>query len=495
MNLLPTLERFGLIKASVPTAARQPERENAAVAASMGRASWESTPGFGFNQYARIPQPLNLSILEQLVKTVPVINAALERIVQLVGCPILESEDTAALKEFNTWRENLRVNRTQTGFDPAFATFLIDHLTYGRAHCEIRLNASLTDVYALQELHPRTIELRPKERGYGVDYIQNLGVFGSEILLKPELMLTAVHDLRTDNPQGNSLLMGLEFMGEIWGKLMITTRNVWERFGEPIVQVGYEPDENFSDPTGTKGLAIAQGAAGVYDSIMKSRSEGKIRSLATSGMVKFSIIGAEGEILALEIPERRIMEQIVAKTGLPPFLLGLQWATTERMSQVQAQLLSRLVGAIRGHVAAEVGYLFRLRQALVGRPFDWSLTWDAPSLVDDMQQAEADKTSAEADSAELKVLEREWTLGIRSAEDVARARRPEMADLSDAEIHAKLPNLLAEPPVPPASPFGGRQEGNPEEGGRSQGGNSSLGRGLDLYSSKVWSGNGRNGRH
>lgn len=459
MNLLPTLERFGLVKANVPVPARQPERQPAAVASTMGRASWESNIGFGFNPYTRVPQPLNLALLEQLVRTVPVINAALERIVQLVGCPVLESEDTAALAEFNEWRANLRVNRTQTGFDPAFATWAMDHLTYGRAHCEIILNGSLTDVYALQELHTRTVDLRPKTRGYGVEYVQNLGTFGSEIVLKPELLLTSVHDIRADNPQGNSLLMGLEFMGEIWGKLMIATRNVWERWGEPIVQVGYEPDENFSDPTGAKGLAIAQGAAAVYDQIMKSRTEGQIRSLATSGMVSFKVIGAEGEALALEIPERRIMEQIVAKTGLPPFLLGLQWATTERMSQVQAQLLSRLVEAVRMHLAPEISYLFRLRQALVGRPFEWKLTWDAPSLVDEMQQAQADKAAAEADSAELKVLEREWTLGIRSAEDVARARRPELAELTDAELHSRLPNLLDQPPVPVMEPFGGGRNG------------------------------------
>ena len=36
---------------------------------------------------------------------------------------------------------------------------------------------------------------------------------------------------------------------------------------------------------------------------------------------------------------RQILEQLVAKTGLPPFLLGLNWSTTERMSTQQADIL------------------------------------------------------------------------------------------------------------------------------------------------------------
>ena len=35
------------------------------------------------------------------------------------------------------------------------------------------------------------------------------------------------------------------------------------------------------------------------------------------------------------------MEQIVAKLSIPPFMLGLSWSTTERMSEQQAKCLSK----------------------------------------------------------------------------------------------------------------------------------------------------------
>jgi hypothetical protein len=483
------------LKATLPAAARQPEREETRVASTSGRASWESALGFGFNPYSRVPQHQNLRLFEQLVDTIPVVNAALERIVQMVGCPKLASEDEAAQQEFEEWWMGLRVNRIQTGGDNWFAGWVMDHLTYGRSHAEILLNGTRTDVFGLQALHTRTVELRPKRTGYGVDLVQNLGVFGSEIALPPDLILTAVHDVRNDSPQGNSLLMGLPFVGEIYGKILVSTRNVWERFGAPVVHINYQPPEGATglrDPSGTTGQTIANRAAAEYSHIEKERAQGRIAHLATSGNVTFEIVGAEGENLNLEVPEQVIIDQIIAKTGLPPMLLGVHRTTTERLSWVQAQLLSKLIHSVRGHLAGEILYLWKLRGALAGRPIpDAQMEWDAPSLIDEVEQAKADLSKAQADAAELKVLEREWTLGIRKAVEVARARRPELEGKTDEQVRTACPDLLDQPPVA-MSPFGPGAPGE-EEGGDSAAVNRGP-FGRSLYSPKAFGGNG-NGRH
>ena len=65
------------------------------------------------------------------------------------------------------------------------------------------------------------------------------------------------------------------------------------------------------------------------------------------GDVSVKVIGSDGQILDSEIPVRQILEQLVAKTGLPPFLLGLSWSSTERMSQQQADMLTTELWAIR----------------------------------------------------------------------------------------------------------------------------------------------------
>ncbi len=47
------------------------------------------------------------------------------------------------------------------------------------------------------------------------------------------------------------------------------------------------------------------------------------------------------------MPVRQMLEQIVAKLGLPPFLLGLSWSSTERMSSQQADVLTSELEAYR----------------------------------------------------------------------------------------------------------------------------------------------------
>lgn len=58
------------------------------------------------------------------------------------------------------------------------------------------------------------------------------------------------------------------------------------------------------------------------------------------GMSTSGVIGADNQIIDTQVPVRQMLEQIVAKLGLPPFILGLSWSTTERMSQQQAEILA-----------------------------------------------------------------------------------------------------------------------------------------------------------
>ena len=59
------------------------------------------------------------------------------------------------------------------------------------------------------------------------------------------------------------------------------------------------------------------------------------------GDVQIKAIGADGQQMDSEVPVRQMLEQIVAKMGIPPFLLGLSWSSTERMSSQQADMLTK----------------------------------------------------------------------------------------------------------------------------------------------------------
>ena len=489
-------QRLLLAKATLPTQARQEERQTISVATTQGRPSWDQSPFGALNPFARVPLTQNLETYEQLIQTIPGHNGALKTIVSLVGCPVLESEDAEALSEHNDWRSRLQVNQSAVGFDVWFATHCINHLTYGLAAAEVVLNGSLTDVYALQELHPRTLELKPRGRRYGLDLIQKNSPLGVETPLNPDLILRSVHDLRDDHPWGKGLLFGSTFTSQIYTRMLQSLGNSWERFGVPIVTAVYKPPTGqggLSDPAGTKGTTIATAAKQALNEIYQARANGQTKDLVMVGDWEFSILGAVGDTLDIVGPGRHLQEQFVASAGLPPIFLGYQWQQGERIGAVQAGLVKKMVEAIQGHLGPQVEYLFRLRQALVGRPFDWTLKWEAPSLIDRAEDAKADLTEAQAQAAQQKVDLEDWRIGVIEAWEYAVRRRPELKGKTKAEVLDLLPNLLSTPPAP-VSPFGGGADGgtssqdNETQSGRNGGG---FGRGLDLYSSKVWNGNGK----
>ena len=77
------------------------------------------------------------------------------------------------------------------------------------------------------------------------------------------------------------------------------------------------------------------------------RDTGAVRDFIAVGDVEVRAIGSDNQVLSSEIPVRQLLEQIVAKLGIPPFLLGLSWSSTERMSSQQADILTSEIDAYR----------------------------------------------------------------------------------------------------------------------------------------------------
>jgi hypothetical protein len=84
-----------------------------------------------------------------------------------------------------------------------------------------------------------------------------------------------------------------------------------------------------------------------WSAAMQAGKHGSVRDFVAVGDVDIKVIGADNQILDSEVPVRQIMEQLVAATGLPPFMLGFSWSTTERMSSQQADMITSEMTAIR----------------------------------------------------------------------------------------------------------------------------------------------------
>src|SRR5205085_2558669 len=192
----------------------------------------------------------------------------------------------------------------------------------------------------------------------------------------------AVYDVRTDNPHGSSLLFGLPFVGEIMSAMMFNVGETWKRYGTPTLWANVEMPEGLNDPNGEIAERVKSSILASLRDVQLRRKKNDVADLCTTGKITLQVMGAQGETLEFTMSFRSITEQVVAKTGLPPMMLGLQWQAGERIGADQAKLLSARIDAIRKALEPELLYVVQLRQALAGKPTDVTLCWDAPTLMD-----------------------------------------------------------------------------------------------------------------
>ena len=327
-------------------------------------------------------------IYRELRAAVPLVDAAINKLVRLCGGFSVKGPGEGPLTGF---LRTVPCGRGQMGIDGFLSAYLNSLLTYGRAVGELvvsgeRLRAVCWgDVTALEVRegnNPLDVELwGPDETG------------AMQRLPWQELLLFTTMNPEPEHPYGVSLLRGLPFLADILMKIYNTIGVNWERAGNVRYSVVCRPEENL-DPVQARerGSQIAA----EWSRAMEDGKNGMVRDFVAVGDVEIKVIGGEHPILDSEVPVRQILEQIVAKTGLPPFLLGLSWSTTERMSAQQADLLTSELWAIRRTVEPVIRKICRTFLLLEGLDPKVEIVWDEISLQDMSETARAELYRAQA---------------------------------------------------------------------------------------------------
>ncbi|MBQ7802025.1 MAG: serine/threonine protein phosphatase [Oscillospiraceae bacterium] len=333
-------------------------------------------------------------VYRELREGIPVLDAAVGKLVRLSGGFRVECREQAAQRKIDEFLRTVPCGRGQMGINNFLAGYLDSLLTYGRAVGEMvvaggKLRAVCWgDVTALQieegENPLETVIWGPDESGR----------------LRPlpyqQLLLFTTMNPEPAHPYGVSMFRGMPFLAEILMKIYQTIGTNWERAGNVRYSVICKGDENL-DPVMAqeRGKQVAQ----EWARAMEEGKTGTVRDFVAVGDVEIKVIGGESPILDSQVPVRQIMEQLVAKTGLPPFLLGLNWSTTERMSTQQADILTSELWAIRRTVEPAVEKICRTFLALEGLDNRVEILWDDISLQDITEEAKADLYRAQAEKA------------------------------------------------------------------------------------------------
>jgi len=457
VSLQSVLERLKLVepRASVNYAA-------GAIAPMQSRPSYDLSGTYLPSSLFKVPQRQDLQLLRQLRELVPLLDMAIVWLRLLIGEPCIEADEPLK-SDIEQFLEGLQVNRVQEGACNWLQTHIDNALLYGRAHAEVLLTNRRDEVFGLVEVAPLTTALHPHPDGYHMDVVQYANL-GEPTVLDANRLITTVLDVRGDDPNGTSLLFGIPFIAEIWSKIVRNLGASWDRYGVPSLYVTWKQPENFNDPQGAITNAVMGGVRGQLNTIAVDRANGKTQDLTLAGDFTIGVLGAQGEVMEFPMTSQALMEQICSKTRIPPFIFGLQWATTERMSTSQAILLNEVIESYQAALTPALMKFLTLRQAIVGRPGDFKLSWEHTSLQDRMEEARADWMDAQGTQIDIENQQALTRLGVFTIEEMAQHFRPELEGLTPAEVRSRLPELVAELPEAPAPPPPGAQQGMPPRG-------------------------------
>lgn len=138
-----------------------------------------------------------------------------------------------------------------------------------------------------------------------------------------------------------------------------------------------------------------------WSAAMEAGRDGRVRDFVAVGDVDIKVIGADNQVLDSEVPVRQILEQLVARTGIPPFLLGLSWSSTERMSTQQADMMTSELTAIRRGLEPVVERICELWLALHGYDRRVAVDWEDINLQDLVEEARAELYREQAEELRL----------------------------------------------------------------------------------------------
>jgi hypothetical protein len=330
-------------------------------------------------------------VYRQMREAIPVLDAAVAKLVRLSGGFSVNCRSAEAQKALETFLKNVPCGRGQVGIDSFLGAYVDSLLTYGRAIGEMVVAGGKLRAVCWGDV--TTLEMQEGENSletviWGMD---------EKGLMRPlkyqNLLLFTTMNPEPAHPYGVSMFRGMPFLAEILMKIYTAIGSNWERAGNVRYSVICKGGEDM-DPA----LVQERGKqmAAEWARAMEDSKNGTVRDFVAVGDVQIKVIGGEAPILDSQVPVRQILEQLVAKTGLPPFLLGLNWSTTERMSTQQADLLTSELWALRRTVEPAVVKICKTYLALEGLDPNVQILWNDISLQDITEEAKAELYAAQA---------------------------------------------------------------------------------------------------
>ena len=337
-----------------------------------------------------------LTLYRAIREAVPLVDAAIGKLVRLAGgVRVTAPEGQRGLEEF---LRTVDVGRGRRGLQAFLDEYLDSMLVCGQGVGEMVVDRSRGEIAALLCADPAYIELREGESPLDFAVCARRRDGKVEELERQELVLFTPLQPEAEHPYGVSLLRSMPFLTGILLKIYQATGMNWERMGNARYAVVYKPGSGDGSWARERGEEIAR----EWSAAMQAGKGGNIRDFVAVGDVDIRVIGADNQVLDSQVPVRQILEQLVAKTGIPPFLLGLSWSATERMSAQQADMMTSEITALRRSltpVVERVCEMWLRLHGYAGRP---AVEWEDINLQDLVEEARAELYREQAETMRME---------------------------------------------------------------------------------------------
>ena len=240
-------------------------------------------------------------IYRELREAIPVLDAAVGKLVRLSGGFRVHCRDNLAQEKLNLFLRTVPCGRGQYGIGNFLAGYLDSLLTYGRAVGEMVVSQGKLravcwgDVTAL-EIHEGDSPLDmvlwgPNENGQ----------------LRPlpyqQLLLFTTMNPEPASPYGVSIFRGMPFLADILMKIYQTIGSNWERAGNVRYSVICK---NAGDLDPSVVQERGKRMATEWARAMEDCKNGVVRDFVAVGDVEIKVIGGEAPILDSQVPVRQI---------------------------------------------------------------------------------------------------------------------------------------------------------------------------------------------
>ncbi len=329
----------------------------------------------------------------------PVIDACIGKIVRLVGNFRLVAKDERLQERLDYFCDNVKVNTSGYSIGTFITTYLDNLLTYGKAVGEIIIDSQSGELSGLANADSTLLRVKKGKSPLEARYF--LLDSSNEIeITHPERILCSMLSESPKNPEGVSLLRGLPCFSGLLSKIYRCIGQNFDRVGNVRYAVTYKPSSDIGDRAFAKERA--QQIAKEWADGMNSARSGCVKDFVAVGDVDIKVIGADNQIIDTDIPARLLLQQLISKLSIPPFLLGLNWSSTERMSTQQVDILTSELEYYRRILTPVIMKIAKTFLTLRDYDDDVEVVWSSINLQDETELSKARLYNAQAEEIELR---------------------------------------------------------------------------------------------